>query len=132
MPNPSVSPTNSSNSLPKPKSKIKSFFKFLGILFVFVLVYVLAIVFSNLLGRISENIRLSGVNVLFDPLITVAYLAVFFSVSHYYSLTKKQAYLYLLLSLFLSFTINFVEGSFVLVLLAPALRKFKLIEPPTI
>lgn len=128
MPNPSVSTPNLSTTLPKPKSKIKSFFKFLGIIFVFVLVYVLAIVFSNLLGRISENIRLSGVNVLFDPLITVAYLAVFFSVSHYYSLTKKQAYIYLLLSLLLSFTINFVEGSFVLVLLAPTLRKFKLIE----
>ncbi len=128
MPNPSVSTPNISTSLPKPKSKIKSFFKLLGILIVFVLVYVLAIIFSNILGRISENIRLSGVNVLFDPLITVAYLAVFFSVSHYYSLTKKQAYLYLLLSLFLSFTINFVEGSFVLVLLAPTLRKFKLIE----
>lgn len=104
----------------------------LGIILVFFLLYFLTIFASGLLSSFSENIQLSGVSTLFDPLITIAYILVFYSVSHYYSLTKKQAYYYLLLALFLSFTINFVEGSLVLVFLAPVLRKLKLIENPVV
>ncbi len=111
---------------------MKKLFKPLGITLVFFLLYFLTIFVSSLLSSFSENIQLSGVTTLFDPLITIAYLAIFFSVSHYYSLTRKQAYYYLLLALFLSFTINFVEGSLILVFLAPVLRKLKLIESPTI
>ncbi len=111
---------------------MNKYLKPLAIVVVTILLYVLTVVASTLLSNFSENISLAGVKTLFDPLITTAYILVFYSVSHYYSLTKKQAYNYLLLALFLSFTINFVEGSMILVFLAPALRKLKLIETPEI
>lgn len=111
---------------------MKKLVKPLGIITVFFLLYILTIIISTLLSSFSENVSVSGISTSFDPLITIAYILVFYSVSHYYSLTKSQAYYYLLLSLFLSFTINFVEGSLVLVFLAPVLRKFKLIDSPLV
>lgn len=109
---------------------MKKLIKPLGITAVFFLIYILTIITSTLISNFSENITVADLTTSFDPLITIAYILVFYSVSHYYSLTKKQAYYYLLLSLFLSFTINFVEGSLVLVALAPTLRKLKLIDDP--
>lgn len=107
---------------------MKKFFKPLGIIIVFFLLYLVTIVISTLLSNFSENIIIAGFANSFDPLITIAYILVFYSVSFYYSLSKKQAYYYLLLALLLSFTINFVEGSLVLVFLAPILRKLNLID----
>lgn len=116
----------------KPKRKIKINFKPLFILIISLIVYISTIFLSNILVIFSENIQFMGVSTIFNPIITIAYILVFYSVSFYYSLTKKQAYNYLLLALFLSFTINFVEGAMILVFLAPILRKLKLIENPNI
>lgn len=110
----------------KPKRKIN--IKPLLILVVTFVLYVVTVFLSTFVAGFSENIDQLSLATAFDPMITIAYILVFYSVSFYYSLTKKQAYNYLLLALFLSFTINFVEGAMILVFLAPILRKFKLIE----
>ena len=94
--------------------------------------YVVSIFVTTFLSVFSENIDQLSLTTSFNPLITIAYILVFYSVSFYYSLTKKQAYNYLLLALFLSYTITFVEGSMILVFLAPLLRKLKLIDTPTV
>ncbi len=111
---------------PKRKINLKPLFIFLTT----IILYILTIVASTIMSNFSENIVSANFISIFDPLITIAYILVFYSVSFYYSLTKKQAYNYLLLALFLSFTINFVEGAMILVFLAPLLRKLKLIENP--
>ncbi|OGD83106.1 hypothetical protein A2572_02875 [Candidatus Collierbacteria bacterium RIFOXYD1_FULL_40_9] len=113
----------------KPKRKIN--LKPLFISLIFIGLYILTIILSTFLASFSENIDQLNLTTTFDPIITIAYILVFYSVSFYYSLTKKQAYNYLLLALFLSFTINFVEGAMILVFLAPILRKLKLIESQT-
>lgn len=113
----------------KPKRKIN--LKPVFIILVTAILYILTIVLSTFIAGFSENIDQINFTTSFDPLITIAYILVFYSVSFYYSLTKNQAYNYLLLSLFLSFTINFVEGAMILVFLAPLLRKLKLIDSTT-
>lgn len=114
----------------KPKRKIN--LKPVFIVLTAIILYILTIVLGTFIASFSENIDQLNLTTTFDPIITIAYILVFYSVSFYYSLTKKQAYNYLLLALFLSFTINFVEGAMVLVFLAPLLRKLKLIENPTL
>ena len=114
----------------KPKRKIN--LKPVFIVLTAIILYILTIVLGTFIASFSENIDQLNLTTTFDPIITIAYILVFYSVSFYYSLTKKQAYNYLLLALFLSFTINFVEGAMILVFLAPLLRKLKLIESPTI
>ncbi len=101
------------------------------IIFVTFILYIVTIVIGSLLSNFSENIEQIGIATSFNPIITIAYILVFYCVSHYYSLTRSQAYNYLLLTLFLSFTINFVEGCMILVFLAPILHKLKLIETQT-
>ena len=128
--NPINSQFSQANTVIKPKRKIN--FKPLLIIAVTILLYVTTILVGIVLASFSENIDQFNLTTTFDPIITIAYILVFYSVSFYYSLTKKQAYNYLLLALFLSFTINFVEGAMILVFLAPLLRKLKLIENPTL
>lgn len=133
MYNPANPVTNSQFTPPlasKPKRKIN--LKPLLIIATTILLYILTVVLSTFIASFSENIDQLNFTTTFDPIITIAYVLVFYSVSYYYSLTKKQAYNYLLLALFLSFTINFVEGAMILVFLAPTLRKLKLIENPTL
>jgi len=122
--------TNQTTTPPKPKIKLnlKPLGKVVGVGIVFLVLYIVTIFISSVISSFSENVSISGLTTSFNPLITIAYILVFYSVSFYYSLTKKQAYNYLLLALFLSFTINFVEGSMILVALAPILHKLKLIE----
>lgn len=112
----------------KEDTKRKINLKPILIILVTFLLYFLTLISTTILANFSENIISASLSNTFDPLITIAYILVFYSVSFYYSLTKKQAYNYLLLAIFLSFTISFVEGSMVLIFLAPLLRKLKLIE----
>lgn len=135
MYNPAQPISNSQNpqiaTTPKPKRKIN--LKPLFIILTAFALYILTIILGTFIASFSENIDQLNLTTTFDPIITIAYILVFYSVSFYYSLTKKQAYNYLLLALFLSFTINFVEGAMILVFLAPVLRKLKLIDPsPTV
>ncbi len=127
--------TNTNSQLPISKHKkinLKPLGKVLGIIATTTILGLVCVFLSGFLSAFSANLSIQNGLTYFDPLITIAYILVFYSVSHYYSLTKKQAYNYLLLALFLSFTINFVEGSLILVFLAPILRKLKLIENPVI
>lgn len=128
--NPSPNTQYTQTVPPKPKRKIN--LKPLFIILTAFALYILTIVLGTFIASFSENIDQLNFTTTFDPIITIAYILVFYSVSFYYSLTKKQAYNYLLLALFLSFTINFVEGAMILVFLAPLLRKLKLIENPTL
>jgi hypothetical protein len=84
--------------------------------------------FQGFLGNIGGNITLIGFNKLsFDPLITIAYLLLNFFISAYYQPSSKTLYYLLLLTVFLSFTKDFIQGSIILISLYFFLRKFKII-----
>lgn len=101
----------------------------LGLVLVLVCL-MLANLFSNFflgfLTAMGGNISIGGFNKIeFDPLITIAYMMLFYFMTIYFQ-PKHQLALFLF-TLFLSFTVNFIQGSIFLVVFYFLLRKFKLV-----
>ncbi len=99
-------------------------------LFFLVLLLILANLAStflfSFLSVFGGNIQVIGLNqVAFDPLITMAYMMLFYFITLYFQ-PKHQLALFLF-TLFLSFTVNFIQGSIFLVVFYFLLRKFKLV-----
>lgn len=103
-------------------------FKPLAIITIAALLGLTALFLSGFLSAFSANIVNQAGVTYFDPLITLTYLVYFYFLNSLFSFTNKQRSYYFLLTLLLSFTVNFVEGSILLLVLFPTLRKLKLIE----
>lgn len=102
------------------------------ILLIIVSLLIANIVSAFLLGMltmIGGNITIVGLNqVNFDPLITIAYMLLYYFINNFYQPAgKAQPYLFLF-TLFLSFTVNFIQGAIFLVVVYFLLSKFKLIS----
>ena len=118
-------------TLPKPKFNLKSFGRFLLLLIISILVYLLSAVLTGVISALSANISVTSISIIFDSQITIAYILVYYSTNHFYKFTNKQTYLYFLLTLLMSFTTNFIQGSIIMLSLPPLLKKLKLIASPT-
>src|SRR3972149_9682604 len=105
----------------------KSFWRGLLILLVTIIVGLLAAVLSGILVAVSGTAQLSGVQIVFDPQITLAYVIVGYFVGYFNELSKKAQGNLFLLALLLSFTVNFIQGTLLLVILPPVLKKLRLI-----
>lgn len=110
---------------------IKSILKPVGIITITVLLGFAAIFLSGFLTAFSANITSTNGQTYFDPLITLTYLVFFYFLNYLFTFTPKQRSYYLFLTLLLSYTVNFVEGSILLLVLYPVLKKLKLIEQVT-
>lgn len=106
------------------KSKI---YKYFLILIVLILSSFLAALIAGVFMAIGGNIGTVDFTVAFDSSLTIAYLLLYYFLSSFYQLSRRQNYLYLLLAISLSFTTDFVQGSILLIVLPPILRKFRLI-----
>ena len=86
---------------------------------------------SFLLGVLlsfSSNIRAIGLNsISFDPLITIAYILLFYFTTLYYQPKAEYQYFLFVLTLFLSFTVNFIQGALFLIAFYFLLRKVRMI-----
>ena len=104
-------------NLPKISFSQPSLISGLKKLFVYLFFLLLAIFITaflvGFLSALSTNIQVSGVTgaLAFDPLITIAYIIVFHYAAHFAQLPRKASVNFFLLTLFLSFTTNFVPGS---------------------
>lgn len=107
---------------------IKTISKSVGVVAITALLSFLSFFFSGFLSAFSANIINQEGVTYFDPLITLTYLVYFYFLNNLFSFTNKQRSYYFILTLLLSYTINFVEGSIFLLILFPVLKKFKLIE----
>lgn len=74
---------------------------------------------TGFVSALSSNIQISGITgqLSFDPLITIAYIILFHYTAHFANLSKSIAAKFFLLTLFLSFTTNFIPGSLFLLTL---------------
>ncbi len=79
------------------------------------------------LVAIGGNIRFIGGRFSFDPLITIAYMSVYYFITLFYQPSPKAQFYLFLFVLILSFTITFIQGSILLVFLYALLRKLKII-----
>lgn len=84
--------------------------------------------FVGFFTSISSNIQVAGFNnITFDPLITIAYILLYYFITLFFQpQPRPQLYLFLF-TLFLSFTIPFIQGSVFLITTYFLLRKFNLI-----
>lgn len=101
------------------------------IILLFVILLVANIVSSFFLGMlltIGGNIQAVGFNKLaFDPMITIAYMMLYYFITLFFQPSARaQLYLFLF-TLFLSFTVSFIQGALYLVVLYFLLRKAKII-----
>ena len=102
--------------------------KVLATVAVTIVTALLAAVLAGVLLALGGNATLANFTINFDPQITVAYLLVFFFVSRFSNLSHKQGYTFFLLTLVLSFTVNFIQGSLLLIMLPKILTKLHLME----
>lgn len=98
----------------------------------FVVVFIVAnLVAAFLLGMVTAlgtNIQVVGLNGLsFDPLITIAYMLLFYFTTLFYQPSSRAQYYLFLYSLFLSFTVPFIQGALFLEVFYFLLRKLKII-----
>ena len=113
--------------IPNVGKKIISFVKHAAII---ILVIVLCRAFSSfMLGiflAIGGNITIIGISkIAFDPLITIAYLLVFYFLTNFFQPRFEAEILLFLVVLFLSFTMPFIQGSMFVVALFFLLRILK-------
>lgn len=113
-------------NLPAPA---KTVLKFLLIVVLFLLTNFVASFLAGILMLSGGNISVIGLNqISFDPALTIAYIILYYFLSHFYDLSPKTMYWMFLFTLFLSFTVNFIQGSLVLVILPPVLKRFGLLQ----
>jgi hypothetical protein len=82
---------------------------------------------SGIFISIGSNASLNGLQIVFDPMITIGYIAVAYLLGHFNDFSKGQQYKLFLFSLLLSFIFNFIQGALLLVILLPLLKKLKLV-----
>ena len=107
----------------------KKIIKPLLILAVAILTFVIASVLTGVFSAFGGNLSLINTTVVFDPSITIAYILVYYLISHFTNLSRNQSYGFFLTALLLSYTVDFVTGSLLLILLPLVLQKLHLIEP---
>ena len=115
-------------SLHLPSIKLGGFLKVLGVIIIAILLQLAAAVVAGFISAFSANIDVNSVSIMFDPQITIAYILVYYSISHFYKLSNTQSYLYFLFTLVLSFTTNFIQGAITLVALPPLLKLLHLMS----
>lgn len=109
-------------------SKVKSILKSLGVIILSIVVYLGAAVATGFISALSNNIETSAFNIIFDSQITIAYLLLYYSLSHFLKMTEKQNYFLFVVTLLLSFTTNFIQGAITLLILPSLLKKLGLIK----
>lgn len=109
-------------------SRGKVVLKVLGILILFVLVYLGASVATGIISAVSNNIETSTFAIIFDSQITMAYLLMYYFLAKFYKFSDSQNYTLFVVTLLMSFTTNFIQGALTLLVLPPLLKKLKLIQ----
>jgi len=102
-----------------------------NIILIFVVLFVSNIIAAFLFGillTVGGNIQTVGLNKLaFDPLITIAYMMLFYFLSLFFQPSARAQFYIFLFTLFLSFTVSFIQGAIYLVVLYFLLRKVNII-----
>lgn len=116
------------NSTDLKPSKSKTAIKIVSIIILSIVVYLGSAVATGFISAFSNNIETSTFAIIFDSQITIAYLLMYYSLSHFYKFNENQNYFLFVVTLLLSFTTNFIQGAITLLILPPLLKKLKLIQ----
>ncbi len=84
--------------------------------------------FLGVLLSVSSNIQVAGFNSInFDPMITIAYMILYYFVTLFFQPSSRAQFYLFLLTLFLSFSVPFIQGTLFLVTFYFLLRKVRII-----
>lgn len=111
---------------------LKSILKVLALIILSVIVYLGSAVATGFISAFSTNIETSTFSLIFDSQITIAYLLMYYSLSHFNKFSENQNYVMFVITLLLSFTTNFIQGAITLLILPPLLKKLGLISHQTL
>jgi len=95
-----------------------------------ILKIILALVIVGALAAFFSGV-FSVFNSYFDPVTVLTYIVIAYLLGNYHHLTNRQAYIYFIASLILSFTVPLLAGSMFLVFIIPTLRFLKVLPPAT-
>ena len=103
------------------------------ILLVLVLAGFLSAFLGGAISVLGGNVELVGLSsITFDPLLTIAYLLLYHFLTKFYEVAGKAAYWLFIFTVFLSFTVNFIQGAILMILFYEGLKRFKILgTPPT-
>lgn len=110
----------------------KSILRLLALIILSVLVYLGSAVATGFISAFSTNIETGTFSIIFDSQITIAYLLMYYSLSHFNKFSENQNYFLFVATLLLSFTTNFIQGALTLLILPPLLKKLGLISHHTL
>ena len=111
---------------------MKKFVNLIKILLVLVLSVILSAIvvgsFIGFTGMVGGNILTSSNGkIIFDPVISITYLLVYYFLVMFYQPTVKNQHQLFIFTLLLSFSMQFTQGSFALIFCFYLLRKGKFI-----
>ena len=100
------------------------------------IVLILASIISAFIGgaisALGGNVELIGLSsISFDPALTIAYIIVYHYLAHFYQVSGKWAYGLFLFAIFLSFTVNFIQGAILMILFFWGLKLLKIVGSPS-
>lgn len=99
------------------------------ILLVLILSAILSAFLGGILAVLGGNVELVGLSsITFDPVLTIAYIILYHYLAHFHQVPGKAAYWLFLFAIFLSFTVNFIQGAILMILFFVGLKRFKLLE----
>ncbi len=70
-------------------SKVKSLLIGLGVVLLSIIIYLGAAVATGFISAFSNNIETGTFNIIFDSQITIAYLLMYYSLSHFYKFSEN-------------------------------------------
>lgn len=97
------------------------------ILVLFIIANALTSVITMILARISYNIKVVDLKLVFDPLITVAYLAVYYVLNSIYQPRQESLNGLFVMTMIFSFSMIFFKGAVLMYVMYFLLRKTRLI-----
>lgn len=107
---------------------IKTIFKLVLILLFLFFANIASSFILGFLSSLGSNFATIGLNQLnFNPLTTIAYILLYYFITLFYQPENSAQFKLFLFTLFLSFTVNFIQGSIFLIFFYFLLRKAKMI-----
>ena len=99
----------------------------------FILASIVSAFLSGIIAVLGGNVELVGLSgIEFDPVLTIAYIILYHYLAHFNHISGRAAHILFLFTIFVSFTVNFIQGSIFLIILFYGLRRLKLVgQPPT-
>lgn len=108
--------------------RLKSLKNFFLVIVLLILAGFVSAFLGGAISVLGGNVELVGLSsITFDPLLTIAYIVLYYYLSKFYEVAGRAAYWLFIFTVLLSFTVNFIQGAILLILFFAGLKRLKVI-----